>query len=98
MTIIYIYILYIRMCRTHGNYLGGNNWSMRSEVKKTLRLKVGSVYHNLAVNVLTFKIHTVLQVFKLHESSSSFSSSTYVSFLRYNLLRFTIHLQTNSKI
>lgn len=50
------------MCRTHGNYLGGNNWSMRSEVKKTLRLKVGSVYHNLAVNVLTFKIHTVLQV------------------------------------
>lgn len=29
------------MCKIHGNYLGGNNWSMRSEVKKTLRFKGG---------------------------------------------------------
>lgn len=69
---------------------------MRSEVKKTLRLKVGSVYHNLAVNVLTFKIQCLTSfLFKLHELFS-FSVSV---FLYYGLLYITLYtLQTNSKI
>lgn len=37
----------------------GDDWSMRSEVKKTLLVKeVGSAYHNLAVNVFTLLRNT----------------------------------------